>query len=120
MNLYTPKQLADSMRVVRKNTILIAEDIPEAQYDYRPAPDSRSVRETLLHMASMTLFDFHIHEEQKLTSMEGFDLRGSSPDFRPTKKARFLKPRSWQCCATRGNAGAIGSRRSPKPGQSRS
>ncbi len=45
MNLYTPKQLADSMRVVRKNTIVIAEDIPEAQYDYRPAPDSRSVRE---------------------------------------------------------------------------
>jgi len=35
MNLYTPKQLADSMRVVRKNTIVIAEDIPEAQYDYR-------------------------------------------------------------------------------------
>src|SRR6195256_4835884 len=76
MNLYTPKQLADSMRVVRKNTIVIAADIPEAQYDYRPAPDSRSVRETLLHMASMTLFDFHIHEEQKLTSMEGFDFRG--------------------------------------------
>jgi hypothetical protein len=27
MNLYGPKQLADSMRTVRKNTILIAEDI---------------------------------------------------------------------------------------------
>src|SRR6267154_1538265 len=64
------------MRVVRRNTIVIADDIPEAQYDYRPAPDSRSVSETLLHMASMTLFDFHIHEEQELTSMEGFDLRG--------------------------------------------
>jgi uncharacterized damage-inducible protein DinB len=76
MNLYEPKHLADSMRVVRKNTSAIAEDIPEAQYDYRPTQDSRSVRETLLHMASMTLFDFHIHEEQKLTSMEGFDLRG--------------------------------------------
>src|SRR5260221_11374142 len=75
MNPYTPKQLADSMRVDRKNTIVIAEDIPEAQYAYRPAPDSRSVRETLLHMASMTLFEFHIHEEQKLTSMEGFDLQ---------------------------------------------
>ena len=36
MNLYIPKQLADSMRVVRKNTIAIAEDISEAQYDYRP------------------------------------------------------------------------------------
>ena len=76
MTLYKPKQLAESMRVVRKNTIGIAEDIPEAQYDYRPTHDSRSVRETLLHMASMTLFDLHIHEEQRRTSMEGFDFRG--------------------------------------------
>ena len=29
MVLYGPKQLADSMRTVRKNTIVIAEDIPE-------------------------------------------------------------------------------------------
>ena len=66
MNLYESKQLADSMRDVRQNTIAIAEDIPEAQYDYRPTPDSRSVRETLLH----------IHEEQRRDSMEGFDFRG--------------------------------------------
>src|SRR5260370_34608866 len=76
MSIYEPKHLADSMRVVRKNTIAIAEDIPEAQYDYRPTQDSRSVRETLLHMASITLFDLHIHEDQKRTSMEGFDFRG--------------------------------------------
>ena len=76
MNLYEPRQLADSMRFVRKNTIAIAEDIPETQYDYRPSHDSRSVRETLLHMASMTLFDLHIHEEQRRTSMDGFDFRG--------------------------------------------
>ena len=120
MNLYEPKHLADSMRVVRKNTIAIAEDITEAQYDYRPTHDSRSVRETLLHMASMTLFDLHIHEEQKRTSMEGLISGGSSPDFRPTRNARFLKPRSWQCCATGENAGAIGSRSSPKRGQSSS
>ena len=55
--MFESKQLADSMRVVRKNTIAIAEDIPEAQHDYRPTPDSRSVRETLLH----------IHEEQGAT-----------------------------------------------------
>ena len=75
MSLYEPKQLADSMRVVRKNTIAIAEDIPETQYDYRPSPDSRSVRETLLHIASMTHFDLHIHEEQRRDSMDGFDFR---------------------------------------------
>jgi hypothetical protein len=69
MNLYGPKPLADSMRVVRKNTIAIAEDIPEAHYDYRPTPESRSVRETLLHIASMMLFDFHVHEEPRRESM---------------------------------------------------
>ena len=31
MHLYGPKQLADSIRIVRKNTILIAEDIPEKE-----------------------------------------------------------------------------------------
>ena len=120
MNLYEPKHLADSMRVVRKNTIAIAEDIPEAQYDYRPTQDSRSVRETLLHMASMTLFDLHIHEEQKRTSMEGFDFRGFFAGLPTNENARFLNPRSWQCCATAGNTGAIGSRSSPKRGRSSS
>src|SRR6266481_8290158 len=89
MNLYVPKHLADSMRVVRKNTIAIAEDIPETQYDYRPTQDSRSVRETLLHMASMTLFDLHIHEEQKRTSIEGFDFREFFAGL-PTNEKRSL------------------------------
>jgi len=66
----------------------------------------------------MTLFDLHIHEEQKLTSMEGFDLRGSSPDFRPTKKARFPKAEIGRVARRGGNAGAIG-QTLPKPGQSR-
>jgi uncharacterized damage-inducible protein DinB len=89
MSLYSPKQLADGMRVVRKNTIAIAEDIPENQYDYRPTPDSRSVRETLLHLASMMLFDFHVHEEQRRTSMEGFDFRRFFAEL-PTNEKRSV------------------------------
>ena len=73
MNLYGPKQLAESMRTVRKNTILIAEDIPEKSYDYRPTPESRSVRETLVHIASLWRFDRFVHEEEHLLSLEGFD-----------------------------------------------
>ena len=46
MSTCEPKQIADSMRVVRKNTITIAEDIPEAHCDYRPTQDSRSVLES--------------------------------------------------------------------------
>jgi hypothetical protein len=54
MNLYGPRQLVDGMRTVRKNTILIAEDIPENEYGYRPTPDSRSVAETLVHIAMLS------------------------------------------------------------------
>ena len=41
MNLYGPKQLADSMRTVRKNTILIAEDIPEKNEELRLSAHAR-------------------------------------------------------------------------------
>jgi uncharacterized damage-inducible protein DinB len=73
MNLYGPEQLAESMRTVRKNTIQIAEDIPENDYDYRPTPESRSVLETLVHITSLSRFDRIVHEEQHLSSLEGFD-----------------------------------------------
>jgi len=73
MQLYGAEQLADGMRTVRKNTILIAEDISEKDYGYRPTPDSRSVKETLVHIASLWRFDRFVHEEQHLSSLEGFD-----------------------------------------------
>lgn len=73
MNLYGPKHLADSMRTVRKNTIVIAEDIPEKDYGYRPTPESRSVAETHVHIAYLSQTDRLIHEEQHLSSLEGFD-----------------------------------------------
>ena len=71
MNLYGPKQLAESMRTVRKNTIQIAEDIPEKDYNYRPTAESRSVLETLVHIASLSRFDRIVHAEQHLSSLEG-------------------------------------------------
>jgi len=120
MNLYEPKHLADSMRVVRKNTIAIAEDIPEAQYDYRPTQDSRSVRETLLHMASMTLFDLHIHEEQKRTSMEGFDFRGFFAGLPTNEKCSLPKSEIVAVLRDGGEHSTIGSRSSPKRGRSSS
>src|SRR6266699_1746090 len=59
-----PKQLTDSIRTVRKNTILIAEDIPEEQYGYRPTADSRSVAENLIHIAMVSRLDRILHEEE--------------------------------------------------------
>ena len=48
MSLYGIRHLADSFRTVRRNTIQVAEEIPEADYQYRPTPASRSVAETLV------------------------------------------------------------------------
>ena len=51
MTYYGPQQLADSFRTVRKNTIQVAEDIPEEKYSFRAAPDTMSVGEMLSHLA---------------------------------------------------------------------
>ena len=43
MNYYGGKELAASFRTVRKNTIQIAEDIPESKYDFTAVPDTPAV-----------------------------------------------------------------------------
>ena len=73
MSLYGIHQLADSFRTVRTNTIRVAEDIPEAEYQFRPVPGSRSVAETLVHIAWLEGADRLMHEEKRLASFDGFD-----------------------------------------------
>jgi len=73
MNFYGAKELAESFRTVRKNTVTIAEEIPETQYGYRAAPDTRSVSELLLHIALSPMLSERIHATEKRTTLEGFD-----------------------------------------------
>ena len=60
MTYYGGKELAASFRTVRNNTIKTAEDIPENQYDFRAAPDTRSIGQTLVHIALIPSFAFHV------------------------------------------------------------
>ena len=53
---YGSKELAASFRTVRSNTIKIAEEIPESKYDFRAAPDTRSIGGTLVHIALASLW----------------------------------------------------------------
>ncbi len=64
MNYYGGAELANSFRTVRKNTIQIAEDIPEDKYDFKPSSESRSIRQTLVHMAVATTFPMMLHGER--------------------------------------------------------
>ena len=96
MNLYGPKELIDSMRTVRKNTIRIAEDIPESEYGYRPTPDSRSVTETLVHIAMLGRADRFLHEEDRRPSLETFDFgelinRSQLEEKRPRSKREVVE-----------------------------
>jgi uncharacterized damage-inducible protein DinB len=76
MTYYGPKDLAASFRTVRGNTVQIAEDIPEEHYDYRVAPECRSVAETLVHIAVGSRLQEQIHLVQHLNTLVGFDFFG--------------------------------------------
>lgn len=73
MNYYGAKELAESFRTVRKNTITIAEEIPEEQYGFRPAPNTRTVGELLAHIALYPTVQHQIHGKERRTSLAGFD-----------------------------------------------
>jgi uncharacterized protein YndB with AHSA1/START domain/uncharacterized damage-inducible protein DinB len=95
-SLYGVRQLTDSMRAVRANTILMAGDIPESQYDYRPTPVSRSIGETLVHIAWLGAADRIMHEEEHLDTLEGFDFpallrKSEAEEKRRRSKADILE-----------------------------
>ena len=73
MNYYGAKELAESFRTVRKNTIQVAQDIPEDKYGFKAANDVRSVEKLLTHIALAPSFQYRINAVEKRTTMEGFD-----------------------------------------------
>ena len=74
MNYYGSKDMADSWRTVRKNTVQVAEDIPEEKYTFRAAPDTMSVGEILAHLATTPHWAIQCHFVEKMSSvaMEDF------------------------------------------------
>jgi uncharacterized damage-inducible protein DinB len=73
LTYYGGKELAESFRTVRKNTIQIAQEIPEDKYGFRAAPDVRSVGELLSHIAVSHGFQYQIHAKDRRSTLEGFD-----------------------------------------------
>lgn len=73
MNYYGSKELAESFRTVRKNTLIIAEEIPEEKYSFRATPDTRSVAEMLAHVAASTNGAYELHAQQRIMTYVGFD-----------------------------------------------
>jgi uncharacterized damage-inducible protein DinB len=94
MTFYGGKELASAFRTVRKNTIQVAEDIPESSYGFVAAPDVRSVGRMLIHLAIGTRIWEEIHQKG-LTTLVGLDFLGMMERFnaeeaRPRSKAEIV------------------------------
>ena len=95
MSIYGGKELANSFRTVRKNTIQVAQDIPEDNYDFVAAPEVRTVGRMLIHVAIATRIWEDLNKKG-LTTLVGFDFLGLTEQFnaeeaKPRTKAEILE-----------------------------
>jgi uncharacterized damage-inducible protein DinB len=86
---YGGKELAGAFRTVRKNTIQVAEDIPESKYSHVAAPEARSVAAMLTHIAIATRLWIDLNKKE-ITTMVGVDFTKIGDTF----KAEEAKPRT--------------------------
>ncbi len=89
MTYYGAKELAAAFRTVRNNTIKIAEEIPENKYDFRAAPDTRSIGQTLTHIALGSGFQYYVHSN-KVTDLKAVNF----PELFQKVMAEEAKPRT--------------------------
>ena len=73
MIAFGAKELANGFRTVRKNTVLIADEIPEDKYDFVAAPGVRTVRSMLSHIAWSPALYYDVHRDKRLTTFQGYD-----------------------------------------------
>ncbi len=90
------RSLAESFRTVRKNTLEIAQDIPEDKYSFRPIPETRSVSELLAHIAISNGFQKQVNAEERRTNLDGFDFQAlmkrlSAQEKTPRTKAQLIE-----------------------------
>ena len=96
MTYYGAKELAESFRTVRKNTLVIAEEIPEEKHEFRAAPGTRSVAQLLTHIAIGYKFQHQAHAVERRTTLEGFDFasllqRLGAEEQQPRSKSQIVQ-----------------------------
>jgi uncharacterized damage-inducible protein DinB len=61
--MFGPGYLEQNFRTVRKNTVLVAEDIPADKYAFTAAPGVKSVGQMLAHIAVSPRWQMALHRE---------------------------------------------------------
>jgi uncharacterized damage-inducible protein DinB len=102
LNYYGAKELAGSFRTVRKNTITIAQELPEEKYGFRASPDTRTVGELLAHISVAYNFQYQIHGQERRTSLAGFDFPSLMKRLAAEEKAPRTKDQTLEMLRTSG------------------
>ncbi len=82
LTVYDGKDFARQFRVVRNNTILIAQDIPESEYGLVPEPGCRTIGALLTHIAVSSRMWYEVHGKQRVKTLVGFDFIGLSGEVK--------------------------------------
>ena len=94
MTNYGGREMAAAFRTVRGNTVKMAEEIPEAKYDVRAAPETRSIAQLLAHIAVATSFQLHVHtnkiDDLKQLNFPELFQKFSADEARPRTKAEIV------------------------------
>lgn len=95
MTYYGGKQLAASFRTVRNNTIQIAEEIPENKYEFKAAPELRSISQLLAHIATIPAFQMHMQgnriDDLKNVNFSELMQKGFAEEAKPRTKAELIQ-----------------------------
>src|SRR5437667_9620998 len=95
MTYYGGKEMAAAFRTVRKNTVQIAEDIPESKYDFRAAPDCRTIGQTLVHIALGPGFQLHVQtnriDDLKTVNFQELMQTFGALEAQPRTKAEIIE-----------------------------
>jgi uncharacterized damage-inducible protein DinB len=96
MSQYGSTELANAFRTVRRNTVQIAEEIPEDKYDFVAAPGARSVSSLFRHIAFATMIYDDMHRDKRITTLKGYDFgaitgRTEAEENKPRSKAEIVQ-----------------------------
>ena len=94
MTYYGGKELAAAFRTVRDNTVKMAEEIPEEKYSFSATPETKTIGQTLTHLAVSTGFQHHVHSN-KVTDMNTVNFgelfqKFGAEEAKPRTKAELI------------------------------
>jgi uncharacterized damage-inducible protein DinB len=95
MSNYGSAELAAAFRTVRKNTIQVAEDIPEDKYDFVAAPGIKSISAQLRHIAYIPVMYYDMHRDRRVSTLQGYDFgaivgKAEAEEKKPRNKAEII------------------------------